>query len=388
MAKAPLVAIDLDDGGIFAISKNTGKKTKWWKCFKTSTKIMGQDEQEWAVETKDCIITRQTGLMDFIKELKMQGMIATGISNHRQRDAKRLMKALNIPNKTKMLENAMDKSDRDIILVSDAPDNHYPKLPITKICGISGIGFTGLIEECGLGQTDFDDDEIQQAYDDYYQTKGKQLQPVTLMQFDPESGEYEEATSRQKFEWDIGRKKKWPKPPKKAYEMLILDADGTVWDAKTSGGSHIVGNCGMKPYTRIDKKNDVWSNGKCKIKVKKGLRETLEILKQNGIIISMASNNPFKPVSHAMEQIGIAQYFDYLGIEAISKPSNILQGLDHFRNQRQCIPDEFALFIDDRDNNLSDVKKRFEGQLPVMDATTIEDYHDILKYFEGVKADA
>jgi len=163
-------------------------------------------------------------------------------------------------------------------------------------------------------------------------------------------------------------------PAPRQIEHVVLDADDTIWDVHPWG---MISLC--KPDGRSTGNTLSCSAGPDtpgQVTLDPTLRETLAKLKEKGIGISIASSNDKKSVVDTLDAFGLLDQFSQVEADYTSAKSTMVKRIA----QKQNIPPERILFVDDGTFNVADVVRT--GASGVLKYQDIEEIIDILEFIE------
>jgi magnesium-dependent phosphatase-1 len=133
--------------------------------------------------------------------------------------------------------------------------------------------------------------------------------------------------------------------------LIVLDADGTIWD------HHNVTEL-RGPFKLVSKDVAEDMNG-VKVRLNDKLIDFLEFARKKGILVSLASWNEPKNVFELLSLFGIDKYFVFPVAEPHPNKYQMIQKIVSNLSKigTDISPDEI-LYIDDRDIHLSEIRER------------------------------
>ncbi len=164
-------------------------------------------------------------------------------------------------------------------------------------------------------------------------------------------------------------------------KLVIFDADKTLWD-------HPDVSLMKPPFQRIDEDTLVDTIGS-EIHLYKGVREMLQRLKEQGIVISLASWNAPEPCLEAFEKLDLLKYFTHPKVRPHpEKYKMIKELLEDLRGEGIEIEPNEILYVDDKSKHLSDVRKQIGEVCFLHMWVDVKDHLEILEYVPGCRDDA
>lgn len=160
-----------------------------------------------------------------------------------------------------------------------------------------------------------------------------------------------------------------------AVRLVILDCDRTLWDH---------GNVSelRPPFCRTDPDTVEDAHGK-RVRLLPGARELLDALRTLGILVSIVSWNRPEPVFAILDLLGLRQYFTLPKVEFHPyKDRTISTLLRELGEEGVPLVPEEVLFVDDREANLTHVR-RAVGPIHTLHAGThVRDLREVLQHLE------
>jgi len=164
-------------------------------------------------------------------------------------------------------------------------------------------------------------------------------------------------------------------------KLVIFDADKTLWD-------HPDVTSTKPPFQRIDEDTLIDTIGS-EIHLYKGVREMLQRLKEQGIIISLASWNTPEPCLEALQKLDLLRYLRHPKVQLhLEKYKMIRELLEDLREEGIEIEPDEILYVDDKSRHLGDVKKQI-GEVRFLQMwVDVKDHPQILEYVRSCQGDA
>lgn len=163
-------------------------------------------------------------------------------------------------------------------------------------------------------------------------------------------------------------------------KLVIFDADKTLWDHPDISSSN-------PPFKRINEDTLVDTTGS-EIHLYKQVREMLQGLKEQNVIISLASWNTPKPCFEALQQLDLLKHFKHPKVQPHPKKHKMIKELleDLKEDGIEVKPDEI-LYVDDKKKHLDDVRKQ-TGEIRFLQMwVDVKDHLEILEYIRSRQAD-
>jgi len=156
-------------------------------------------------------------------------------------------------------------------------------------------------------------------------------------------------------------------------KLVIFDGDKTLWD-------HPDISLTNPPFQRIDKDTLVDTIGS-EIRLYKRVREMLQRLKEQDIIISLASWNMPESCLEALEKLDLLRYFRHPKVQPHPEKHRMIKELiDDLREEGVKIEPSEILYVDDKSRHLGDVRKQVGEILFLQMWVDVKDHTEILEY--------
>ena len=158
--------------------------------------------------------------------------------------------------------------------------------------------------------------------------------------------------------------------------MIIFDADKTLWD-------HPDVSSMSPPFKRMDENTLIDKIGS-EIRLYEHVREMLEELKEQNVIISLASWNVPEPCFEALQKLDILKYFKRPKVQPHPEKHKMIKELleDLKKDGIEVKPNEI-LYVDDRSRHLNDIKKQ-TGKIRFLQMwVDVKNHLEILDYVRG-----
>ena len=155
--------------------------------------------------------------------------------------------------------------------------------------------------------------------------------------------------------------------------LIIFDADKTLWD-------HPDISLTNPPFQRIDEDTLVDKIGS-EVHLYKRVREMLKRLKEQGVIISLASWNAPESCLEALQRLDLLKYFRHPKVQPHPEKHRMIKELlENLREEGVKIEPDEILYIDDKSRHLSDVRKQV-GEIRFLQMwVDVKDHTEILEY--------
>jgi len=156
-------------------------------------------------------------------------------------------------------------------------------------------------------------------------------------------------------------------------KLIIIDADKTLWD-------HPDISLTNPPFQRIDEDTLVDKIGS-EVHLYKRVREMLKRLKEQGIIISLASWNTPESCLEALQKLDLLKYFRHPKVQPHPEKHRMIKELlEDLREEGAKIEASEILYVDDKSRHLGDVRKQV-GEIRFLQMwVDVKDHTEILKY--------
>jgi len=156
-------------------------------------------------------------------------------------------------------------------------------------------------------------------------------------------------------------------------KLIIIDADKTLWD-------HPDISLTNPPFQRIDEDTLVDKIGS-EVHLYKRVREMLQSLKEQGIIISLASWNTPESCLEALQKLNLLKYFRHPKVQPHPEKHRMIKELlEDLREEGAKIEASEILYVDDKSRHLGDVRKQV-GEIRFLQMwVDVKDHTEILKY--------
>ena len=163
--------------------------------------------------------------------------------------------------------------------------------------------------------------------------------------------------------------------------LVIFDADKTLWDHPDISSSN-------PPFKRINENTLVDTTGS-EIHLYKQVREMLHVLKEQNVIISLASWNTPRPCFEALQKLDLLKYFKHPKVQPHPEKCKMIKELleDLKEDGIELKPDEI-LYVDDKSRHLDDVRKQ-TGEIRFLQMwVDVKDHLEILEYVRNCQANS
>jgi len=156
-------------------------------------------------------------------------------------------------------------------------------------------------------------------------------------------------------------------------KLIIFDADKTLWDHPDVSTTN-------PPFQRTDENTLVDTIGS-EIRLYEGVREMLQRLKEQGVIVSLASWNTPESCLEALQKLDLLKYFRHPKVQPHpEKHKMIKELLEDLRKDGVKIEPSEILYVDDKSRHLSDVRKQI-GEIRFLQMwVDLKDHTEILEY--------
>jgi len=156
-------------------------------------------------------------------------------------------------------------------------------------------------------------------------------------------------------------------------KLVIFDADKTLWDHPDVSTTN-------PPFQRTDENTLVDTIGS-EIRLYEGVREMLQRLKEQGVIVSLASWNTPESCLEALQKLDLLRYFKHPKVQPHpEKHKMIKELLEDLRKDGVKIEPSEILYVDDKSRHLGDVRKQI-GEIRFLQMwVDLKDHTEILKY--------
>jgi len=135
-------------------------------------------------------------------------------------------------------------------------------------------------------------------------------------------------------------------------KLLVLDLDRVLWDHHDATSLEL-------PLKRIDERTLVDAKGEV-VTLRDNVPDFLFKVKKRGILLSTCSWNDYNKAVSVLEAFSLEKYFDLLMIEPHPEKHNMMEKiLEHFKKLQPDLSEEDVLFVDDNEEMLEKVKRRF-----------------------------
>jgi magnesium-dependent phosphatase-1 len=157
----------------------------------------------------------------------------------------------------------------------------------------------------------------------------------------------------------------------KMIKLIVLDADGTIW-------SHHDASALVAPFEIVscDVIQDKYHST---VRLNDGIREFLNYVRENGILLSLASWNEPENVFSLLSLFGIDGFFVFPVVEPHPNKHVMLQKIVLGLSQRgvKVLPEEI-LYIDDRDVHLEEIRSSVGNVKFLRYGVDVENWYDAL----------
>ena len=156
-------------------------------------------------------------------------------------------------------------------------------------------------------------------------------------------------------------------------KLVIFDADKTLWDHPDVSTTN-------PPFQRTDENTLVDTIGS-EIRLYEGVREMLQRLKEQGVIVSLASWNTPESCLEALQKLDLLRYFKHPKVQPHpEKHKMIKELLEDLRKDGVKIEPSEILYVDDKSRHLGDVRKQI-GEIRFLQMwVDLKDHTEILEY--------
>ena len=156
-------------------------------------------------------------------------------------------------------------------------------------------------------------------------------------------------------------------------KLIIFDADKTLWDHPDISLTNL-------PFQRIDEDTLVDKIGS-EVHLYRWVREMLQRLKEQGIIISLASWNTPESCLEALQKLDLVRYFRHPKVEPHPEKHRMIKELlEDLRGEGVKIEPSEILYVDDKSRHLDDVRKQV-GEIRFLQMwVDVKDHTEILEY--------
>ena len=163
-------------------------------------------------------------------------------------------------------------------------------------------------------------------------------------------------------------------------KLIIFDADKTMWDHPDVSSTN-------PPFQRINENALVDTIGS-EIYLYEWVREMLQRLKEQGIIVSLASWNTPESCLEALEKLDLLKYFRHPKVQLYpEKYKMIKELLEDLREEGIKIEPSEILYVDDKSRHLGDVRKQV-GEIRFLQMwVDVKDHSEILEYVRSCQED-
>ena len=133
-------------------------------------------------------------------------------------------------------------------------------------------------------------------------------------------------------------------------ELLLLDADGTLWDHPDLSSL-------ARPFKRESEGTITDRNGVV-VTLRPGAKETLRELRRRGVATALVTWNRPEYVAEGLKAFGIADLFDYVRAEdSPDKHLLIARLMEELKETGRAVSPERVLYVDDRTLHLEKTRE-------------------------------
>jgi len=163
-------------------------------------------------------------------------------------------------------------------------------------------------------------------------------------------------------------------------KLVIFDADKTLWDHPDVSSTN-------PPFQRINENTLVDAIGS-EIHLYKRVREMLQRLKEQSIIVSLASWNAPQSCLEALQKLSLLKYFRHPKVQPHpEKYKMIKELLEDLREEGIKIEPSEILYVDDKSRHIGDVRKQV-GEIRFLQMwVDVKDHSEILEYVRSCQED-
>ena len=157
-----------------------------------------------------------------------------------------------------------------------------------------------------------------------------------------------------------------------AVRLAIFDCDRTLWD------HHNVSDLRL-PFRKLDE-DTVEDAGGIQVRLFPGVRQVLQVLREQGVLCSIASWNQPEPVAAILDLLGLSGYFTHAKVEFHPYKERMIGALlDELTAEGVVIWPEDVLFVDDRIVHLNRVRRMVGPVQTLQSGVDFTDFRDVLR---------
>jgi len=163
-------------------------------------------------------------------------------------------------------------------------------------------------------------------------------------------------------------------------KLIIFDADKTLWDHPDVSSAN-------PPFQRINENTLVDTIGS-EIHLYKGVREMLQRLNEQGIIVSLASWNAPESCLEALQKLAVLKYFRHPKVQPHPEKYRMIKELlEDLREEGIKIELSEILYVDDKSRHLGDIRRQV-GEIRFLQMwVDVKDHSEILEYIRSCRED-
>lgn len=163
-------------------------------------------------------------------------------------------------------------------------------------------------------------------------------------------------------------------------KLVIFDCDLTLWDHRNVSGLRL-------PFVKVDTETVQDADG-IRVRLFPGLRNVLSALREQGMLISVASWNHPEPVFAIFDLLELSGYFTRPKVEPHPyKERTIATLFQELAADGMLLRPEEVLYVDDRRLHLQRVREVLGSIHTLQVGTDIGDLREVLTYLDGQHAD-
>ncbi|MEM1509640.1 MAG: magnesium-dependent phosphatase-1 [Thermofilaceae archaeon] len=155
-----------------------------------------------------------------------------------------------------------------------------------------------------------------------------------------------------------------------SYKLLALDLDKTIWDHEDVSSTE-------PPYDRLNRDTISDSKG-IFIKLRTGVREVLETLKDREIALAVVSWNLYSKAVAALEAFDLLRLFDLVIVEPHPRKDLMFSKLLEWSTFHGIKPSEIV-FVDDNPEMVEKVKRAWPQVTVAMFGADVKSFDEVLR---------
>lgn len=161
--------------------------------------------------------------------------------------------------------------------------------------------------------------------------------------------------------------------------LVILDCDRTLWDHRNASDLKL-------PFTRLDN-DSVQDSAGVVVRLFPGARQLLDTLREQRVLISIASWNVPEPVFAIFDLLGLTDYFVRPKVDPDPhKDRTIAATLRELAHEGIALRPEEVLFVDDKPSHLEEVRAALGPVRTLQAGVQVGDLREILHHITAEEA--